>query len=172
MTSRRTTPENPSPDSSNSIWDDGEWVSWDYINQHLEGSIPDGGLVEDLIIIAKSYYDETGRHLSIYGEIGEHYAARRFGIDLHVNCCAQGSDGRLGDVFVEIKTISPLRDSRHVKVKKSGNFGALVIVKIDADFRIDAKMILRKKLSKSLGDYYLVSWGYHACDYNQARLRC
>ena len=52
------------------IWDEGEWISWDYINQQLEGPVPEGGLVEDMIALAKSYLEETGRHLTIYGELG------------------------------------------------------------------------------------------------------
>ena len=167
MGSRRTIMQKNTQNSSNSVWDDGEWISWDYINQHLGNSQTDGGLVEDLIIVAKNYHDETGRHLPIYGELGEHYAARRFCIELHDDRCSQGSDGRLGDVLVEIKTISPLRDTRHVRVKKSGNFGTLVIVKIDADFRIDAKMIHRGRLSKPAGDYYVISWGDYPCEYNK-----
>lgn len=140
------------------IWDEGEWISWDYIYQRMEGPVPEGGLVEDMIIVAKNYLDETGRHLPIYGELGEHYAARRFGIKLHCDPNAQGSDGRLGNALVEIKTISPLRDSRHVRVKKSGNFGYVVIVKIDADFRIDAKLIKRSTLGTPDGDYFNVCW--------------
>lgn len=149
------------------IWDDGEWISWDYINQQIDDRQPEGGLLEDLIIVAKEYFEDTGRHLPIYGEIGEYYAARRFGIDLHEDPKAQGSDGRLGNALVEIKTITPMRNSRHVRVKKSGNFGYLVIVKIDADFRIDAKMISRKRLAKPCGDFYSVGWDDHLSEHNQ-----
>jgi hypothetical protein len=149
---------------SDAIWDDGEWISWDYINQQLEEPVSSGGLVEDMIILAKNYWQETSRHLPIYGELGEHYAARRFGIELHCDPKAEGSDGRLGNALVEIKTTSPLRDSRHVKVKRSGNFGYLVIVKIDADFRIDAKLINRKRLGEPEGDYFTVCWHDHRCE--------
>ena len=151
----------------NAIWDDGEWVSWDYIDQQLHGPGPNGGLVEDLIVAAKDYLEETGRHLPIYGELGELYAAKRFGIELHENPKVQGSDGRHGNALVEIKTISPLRDSRHIKVKKSGNFGYLVIVKIDADFRIDAKLIKRRKLGKPEGKYFIVQWEDHHSDHEE-----
>ena len=68
---------------------------------------------------------------------------------------------------MEIKTISPLRDSRHIKVKKSGNFGYLVIVKIDADFRIDAKLIKRRKLGKPEGEYFIVQWEDHRSDHEE-----
>lgn len=143
------------------IWDDGEWISWDYINSQLEGPSPQGGLVEHMIILAKDYLDETQRHLPIYGQLGELYAARRFEIDLHQDPKAEGSDGCIGRALVEIKTISPLRDTRHVRVKASGNFGYLVIVKIDADFRIDAKLIKRSRLGKPENGFYIVSWEQH-----------
>ena len=152
----------------NAIWDDGEWVSWDYINQQLEGSQPEGGLLEDMIVVAKEYLEDTGRHLPIYGEIGEHYVARRFRIELHDDPKAQGSDGRLGNSLVEIKTISPMRDSRHVRVKAAGNFGYLAIVKIDADFRIDAKLISRKRLGQPPGEFFKVEWADHSCEHKHA----
>lgn len=167
MSNRCSMTGTPIEGSGDAVWDDGEWISWDYINQQLAGPVPEGGLVEDLIVVAKNYLEETGRHLPIYGELGEHYAARRFGIELHEARCAQGSDGRIGNTLVEIKTISPLRDSRHVKVKKTGNFGVLVIVKIDADFRVDAKMLRRRSLHKPQGDHYLVSWDDHPSDHNK-----
>lgn len=150
------------------IWDDGEWISWDYINQQIGGPQPEGGLLEDMIVVAKEYLEDMGRHLPIYGEIGEHYASRRFGIELHEDPKAEGSDGRLGNALVEIKTITPMRNSRHVRVKKSGNFGYLVIVKIDADFRIDAKLIRRKRLAQPRGDFYSVGWDDHQSEHNQA----
>jgi hypothetical protein len=149
---------------ADAIWDDGEWISWDYINQQLEEPSPNGGLVEDMIVVAKDYFEETQRHLPIYGQLGELYAARRFEIDLHEDPKAQGSDGRLGKALVEIKTISPLRDSRHVRVKASGNFGYLAVVKIDADFRIDAKLIKRSRLGKPDNGYFTVSWEQHCTE--------
>jgi hypothetical protein len=154
--------------SGDAIWDDGEWISWDYINQQINGPQPEGGLLEDMIVVAKEYLEDMGRHLPIYGEIGEYYAARRFGIELHEDPKTQGSDGRLGNALVEIKTITPMRSSRHVRVKKSGNFGYLVIVKIDVDFRIDAKLISRKRLVQLPGDYYYVGWNDHPSEKIQA----
>jgi hypothetical protein len=155
--------------ASDAIWDDGEWISWDYINQQINGPQPEGGLLEEMIVVAKEYFEEMGRHLPIYGEIGEYYAARRFGIKLHEDPKAEGSDGRLGNALVEIKTITPLRNSRYVRVKKNGNFGYLVIVKIDADFRIDAKLIGRKRLAQPCGEFYSVGWDDHPSERNQGK---
>ena len=152
------------------IWDDGEWISWDYIDAKLEDRAEVGELLEDLIILAKSYLDDTGRHLPIYGAIGEQYAARRFGIELHQDEHAEGSDGCIGSDYVEVKTISPMRGSRHVRVKKSGNFGLLAIVKIDQDFRIDAKLLKRSTLRKRDGEYFLVGWDDHKCEHMKAQL--
>ena len=97
----------PISNSSEGIWDDGEWIGWDYINGQLHGQ-DEGDLLERLIVNAKEYLEFTGRHLPIYGELGELYAARRFGIERHAPN-AQGSDGRMGDTFVEIKTITPAK---------------------------------------------------------------
>jgi hypothetical protein len=158
----------PIRDSGDGIWDDGEWISWDYINQQLDEQSPEGGLVEDMILVSQQYFQETGRHLPIYGELGEHYAARRFSIELHKDSKAQGSDGRIGNELVEIKTISPLRRSKHVSVKASGNFGYLAIVRIDSNFQIDAKLIKRKRLGKTKNGYFVVSWDMHPDESNQA----
>ena len=154
----------------NAIWDDGEWISWDYINDQLEDRAKVGDLLEDLIVLAKAYLDDTGRHLPIYGAIGEQYAARRFGIELHQDEHAEGSDGRIGNDYVEVKTISPMRGSRHIRVKKSGNFGLLAIVKIDTDFRIDAKLVKRANLGKAEGEHFVVGWDDHRCEHIKARL--
>jgi hypothetical protein len=161
---------NPVEGAGDAIWDDGEWISWDYINQQLAPDSPMGGTLEDMIVTAKNYLDEMGRHLPIYGEIGEYYAARRFGIDLHDDSKAQGSDGRLGPALVEVKTITPMRNTRDVRVKKSGNFGYLVIVKIDADFRIDAKLISRKRLAPPRGAFDEVGWADHPSEHHQIEL--
>lgn len=155
----------PVQGAGDAIWDDGEWISWAYINEQIDGPYPQGGLVEDLIVMGKTYYEDTLRQLPIYGALGEQYAARRFGIRLHEDPHLEGSDGRLGNLLVEIKTISPTRDSRRVRVKKSGNFNVLAIVKVDADFRIDAKLISRENLPIGKGKVYSVCWDDHPSEH-------
>ena len=112
----------------NAFWIDGEWLDWDSIidpeevrysrlaelerEAHLRLKYPNADLTlipyfQDLLTLAESYFQETGQHLNVYGDIGELFGAIMYGIKLHRNY-AQGSDGRLGDDFVEIKTISPL----------------------------------------------------------------
>ena len=104
--------------NDNAFYDDGEWITWTEINSHLErlefeARIPDieADLVpifQNLLSTAAEYYDLTGRHLQVYGDLGELYGAITHGIKLHRNY-AQGSDGRLGDHFVEVKTITPIK---------------------------------------------------------------
>lgn len=139
------------------VWDDGEWISWDYLNGQIYEA-DEAAILERMIGMAREYLALTGRHLPIYGEIGELYAARRFGIERHKEY-AQGSDGRIGDTFVEIKTLTPMKESDQVLVKRAGNFGAVVLVKIGRDFKLDAKLIPRSALRKGEGKYFKVSWG-------------
>ncbi|MAS95060.1 MAG: hypothetical protein CMO55_17835 [Verrucomicrobiales bacterium] len=59
---------------------------------------------------------------------------------------------------MEIKTISPSKKKEEVRVKRAGNFGAVIVVKFDSDFRVDAKMILRKSLPKGEGKWIRIRW--------------
>ena len=96
------------------IYDDGEWISWDYIHQHLherelQEEFPKADLqliqvFEALVEAAAHYKALTGRYLQVWGELGELYAELKYGIKRH-RVHAPGSDGRLGNDFVEIKTI-------------------------------------------------------------------
>jgi len=157
----------PINDSSEAIWDDGEWISWDYINQQLHEQelreiFPNAdpvvvGIFEDLVSAAQEYVDITGRYLQIWGELGELYAEIVYGIKRH-QPGAQGSDGRLGNDWVEIKTISPEKKSTMVQVKRAGNFNKLLIVKVSEDFDFQAKLIDRKDLKKGSGKYARISW--------------
>ena len=149
------------------IYDDGEWISWDWINgqlyqQELQKEYPQvepelAMLFEDLVENAKSYYHLTGRYLQIWGELGELYAEIKYGIKRH-KPHTQSSDGRLGKDFVEVKTISPEKDGGKVQVKRAGNFNKLLVIKINQDFEFEERFIDRKKLSKGTGVYAKVSW--------------
>jgi hypothetical protein len=188
-------------DPGDGIWDDGEWISWAYINAQVddakkskvanqthkkvnpnadsritkieakaadstapvrpESCTPDSDkldkLLEHLIIAAKQYLEGCDRHLPIYGELGELYAERRYGVKRHKPNC-QGSDGRIGDTHVEIKTITPMKGNDVVTVKRAGNFGKLIVVKISADFKFAAKIVSRSKLPKGSGKYIRLPW--------------
>jgi len=51
------------------VWDDGEWVSWDYLNGQIYEA-DEAEILERMIVMAKEYLALTGRHLPIYGEVG------------------------------------------------------------------------------------------------------
>lgn len=154
----------------NGIWEDGEWVSWDFSDCDADDewdpyeetythdpSIPATTLqlwelIGVIIELAKTYFRVTGRHLPVYGELGELYGEAKFGIKRH-NPNTPGSDGKLGNDFVEIKTISPHKSTNTVSAKRSGNFNKLLVVKITPEFKIRSKMFLRKNLGKGSGKY-------------------
>ncbi len=160
----------PINDSVDGVWDDGEWISWDYINSQLDDFEDDlatpiqKSSYDEMLIRSKSYFAEKREHLPIYGEIGELYIESRFGLVRHAPN-TQGSDGKIGDFLVEVKTISPMRSTRQVRVKRAGDFGVLAIVKIDVDFRIDAKLIQRSRFPKGKSRYMTVSWNKYSSDH-------
>lgn len=150
-----------------SLWDDGEWVSWDDINQQIQyhewrARYPNANLslipiFEQLIEVAEHHFRITGRHLQVYGDIGELYGAITHGIRLHRNY-AQGSDGRIGNDFIEVKTITPFNKNDRVAINLSGNFNKLLVVKINEDFEISGRLINRADLPKSKGKNLVLRW--------------
>lgn len=152
----------------NAIYDDGEWVTWTEITSHLarqelEAQYPNAEIelipvFEDLLSTAEHYHLLTGRHLQVYGDIGELYGAITYGITLHRNY-AQGSDGKLGNDFVEVKTITPFKSNDVVSLNLKRNFSKVLIVKISRDFEVSGKLLDRKALPKVRGDKLKLSWG-------------
>ena len=153
--------------SSEGIWDDGEWISWDYINEHIHAeerqkAFPSAepeliDLFDRLVEVASEYKIKTGRYLPLFGELGELYAEITYGIKRH-RPHAPGSDGKLGNDFVEVKTISPDKGRQKVHVKRAGNFSKLVVVRISSDFDFEARMIPRSALMKGAGRRASISW--------------
>lgn len=151
----------------NALYDDGEWITWTEINSHLarlefEARYPKFNfdlvpIFQDLLAVAQSYHSLTGSHLQVYGDLGELYGAITHGIKLHRNY-AQGSDGRLGDDFVEVKTITPFKRNNTVTLNLKGNFSKVLIVKIDSEFEISGKLIDRKELPKAKGNFLSLDW--------------
>ncbi len=149
------------------VWDDGEWISWDSINYHvyrqeLREQFPDGDLAvievfEQIVEAAQQYRRVTGRYLPVFGELGEIFAELTLGLERH-RPNAQGSDGRIGNDHVEVKTISPENKHEKVVVKRKGNFSKLLIVKIDEDFNFEARIIDRKDMAKGSGPVATVYW--------------
>ena len=152
---------------SDAVWDDGEWISWEWINQQLykqelkercpEASIELTQIFEELVDIAADYKHIRGRYLPVFGELGELFAEITFGIERH-KPGTQGSDGRLGNDFIEVKTITPEKKSAKVMVKRKGNFNKLLVVKISEEFEFEARILDRKNMSKGSGKLATVSW--------------
>jgi hypothetical protein len=152
---------------SDVMWDDGEWISWDWINQQihkqdLQSEYPEAtpelvDVFEGLVGIASEYKAITGNYLQVWGEMGELYAEIKFGVKRHPPN-TQGSDGKLGNDYVEVKTISPEKSEHRVQVKRSGNFNKLLVVKISENFEFDARMVPRSALGKGQGKVAEYSW--------------
>ena len=153
--------------SPDGIWDDGEWISWDWINsqledQELQRQFPEANvevvrLFHELIDLAREYFDITGRYLQIWGELGELYGEIEYGLKRHAPGTA-GSDGRLGNDWVEVKTISPEKTKDSVQVKRAGNFNKLLVVRITENFEFESKLVDRKTLGKGKGKHVRLSW--------------
>lgn len=114
-------------------------------------------IFESLVESAMSYYSLTGRYLQIWGELGELYAEIQYGIKRH-KPHTRGSDGKLGNDYIEIKTISPEKAGEIVQVKRAGNFNKLLVVKITEGFEFEGRFIERKHISKGDGKHARVSW--------------
>ena len=114
-------------------------------------------IFESLVENAMSYRALTGRYLQIWGELGELYAETKYGVKRH-KPKTPGSDGKLGNDYVEVKTISPEKNSAEVQVKRAGNFNKLLVVKISEDFQFESRMLDRKKMSKGEGTHAKVAW--------------
>ena len=163
----------------NAFWADGEWISWEEFGEEvvehgghlaelereaaMRWRFPNADIslvpfFQDLLDLARDYHEWTGRHLQVYGDIGELFGAVVHGIRLHRNF-AQGSDGRLGNDFVEIKTITPFNTYDRVSVRLDRHFNKLLVVKVDASFRVEGRLVAREDLKKIKGTSLTVTWG-------------
>jgi hypothetical protein len=152
---------------SDRVWDDGEWISCDWINgplqaQELRLELPlaETRVVEvfhSLLDCATEYDSETGNYLQIWGELGELYAEIQYGLKRH-RAYAEGSNGKLGNDFIEVKTISPQKRGGHVHVKRAGNFSKPLVVKIDENFEFQSRLIDRKALGKGADKLVKFTW--------------
>jgi hypothetical protein len=114
-------------------------------------------IFERLVETAASYRDLTGRYLQIWGELGELYAEISYGIRRH-KPHTPGSDGRIGNDYIEVKTISPEKSTTEVQVKRAGNFNKLLVVRISDDFQFESRMLDRKRIPKGEGTHAKVEW--------------
>ncbi|MBF9044012.1 hypothetical protein HKCCE4037_11780 [Rhodobacterales bacterium HKCCE4037] len=191
---------------------DGEWLSWEafgafnpdelqpaYLPQleweaRVRLDFPHAELSDIRQFIrlrnaASEYFCTTGRCLNVFGALGELYGSVVWGIRLNRKPNAQGSDGRLGDDHVEIKTIGPLSKSDRVQVKLSGNFNKLLVVKIvwdaeemervaggawwdlvnemEPEMNITSRMVTRHDLTRAKSGNAGLAWS-RACRIGQA----
>jgi len=105
-----------------------------------------------LVECASRHFENTGRYLQVWGELGEIYAEIKFGLRRHGTHKA-GSDGTISGRLVEVKTISPEKSSDRVVVKRQGDFEQLLIVRIDQDFQFQGKLFERSELNGHSGKY-------------------
>ena len=150
------------------IWTTGEWTTAQSDAQlPLPFEDPPGTTTpgcahrrayEDLLATARRYFAATGRNLNVFGEIGELYGVIHFGLRLN-RPHAKGSDGRLGDAHVEVKTISPFKEKARVRVRLADrNFSKLLVVRVTEDFTVAGRMIDRKALPRAKGTWIEIGW--------------
>jgi hypothetical protein len=161
-------------DSGDGIWDDGEWISWAWINTQIEpsefGLLDDADVEEDdedetpepsvellfRILAAKNHYENTLNEISRdWGPIGEAYLAECFNVKL-CSRHTEGHDGRLGDDLIEIKTITPHKRRAFVTVKRGGNFSVLAVVRVTSDITFAVRFVRRDQLPRGNGGKRIV----------------
>jgi hypothetical protein len=109
-------------------------------------------IFHDLIDCAARHFENTGRYLQVWGELGEIYAEIQFGLCRHGTHRA-GSDGMIAGKLVEVKTISPEKGNDYVLVKSQGDFEQLLIVRIDQNFEFQGKLFDRSELAGGAGKF-------------------
>lgn len=166
----------PIHDSSDGIYDDGEWISWEWINAQLEEETHPDDIHEEiyerqgaprileltevfleLVDTARRYKNLTGRYLEIWGELGEMYAEIRHGLVRHPKH-HPGSDGTISGALVEVKTISPEKKNDRVMVKRAGDFEKLLIVRVSEDFWFTSKLLDRSALKEGAKPLIKARW--------------
>lgn len=166
-------------DAGDGVWDDGEWISWAYINSRLTEQENGAGLDREIeylddkvdrepspelmfrILGAQQHHEHTLDVISPdWGAIGEAYANEKFGVKLCRQKNAAGHDERLDNELVEIKTITPHKKRPYVRVKRAGNFSMLLAVMITPDCKVEARFLPRSELPTARDDdeYAYVDW--------------
>jgi hypothetical protein len=107
-------------------------------------------IFEDLVECAQRHFDNTGRYLQVWGELGEIFAEIHFGLCRHGTHQA-GSDGTIHGKRIEVKTISPEKSNNRVSVKRQGDFEQLLIIRINEEFQFEGRIFDRSELSGETG---------------------
>jgi hypothetical protein len=68
------------------------------------------------------------------------------------------SDCRLGNDFVEVKTITPFKNCDEVEVNLERHFSKLLITKINEEFEIAHRLIDRRLISKKSKKRQRAKW--------------
>jgi hypothetical protein len=154
-------------DHTNSFWEDGEWIRWDSLIEHPDAQEPDAEVLsvdpklmdvfERFVEVATLYKNLTGNYLQVWGELGELFAALAFEIRMH-RPMTRGSDGTIGNDFIEVKTISPEKSNDSVQVKRTGNFNKLAVVKISKNFKFEARLVDRRSLRAIGQKHATIAW--------------
>lgn len=87
-------------------------------NAHLSLAL----VFDDPISTAEHYHRLSGRSLQVYGNIGELYSCKTYGLNLDRNY-AQGSDGRICNGLVQVKIITPFKSKDRVNLNLARSFG-------------------------------------------------
>ena len=95
---------------------------------------------------ARRFHRDTGRYLTIYGDIGEVFACAVLGMKLN-RACAKGSDGRVGNDHVEVKTLSPRSATLCATVRKDRHFTQVLLVRVTPQHKVSARLIDRGRLT-------------------------
>ncbi len=153
--------------TSQPAWTSSQWLNWGDINDpahavQIRNHFPDANptyiaALQALLQTASSFNVATKRHHQIYGDIGELYGAIVHGIALH-RFNAQGSDGRFGDDFVEIKTISPFKKRKLVNLRMDRHFSKILVVQVMQDFSVQGMMVSRSVLPKPDLPKMILEW--------------
>ncbi|HWA25978.1 MAG TPA: hypothetical protein VG734_09970 [Lacunisphaera sp.] len=148
--------------------DDGEWISWAYLNPLIQEQLEE----PEKFVLCEDLKFEPGVEVSLllveairegplsplWGPLGEAYAAERLGLKLS-RTHAQGHDGHWGNELVEVKTITREKRNPMVRVKTRGNFSVLMVVRVTDNYEPMIRSISRKELSAPPGaEYYWVDW--------------
>ncbi|MBL4813046.1 MAG: hypothetical protein JKX69_12000 [Rhodobacteraceae bacterium] len=129
----------PELDCNAAFQDDGGWVSWQQLGRKAAPQATldqypkaDPALVahfEHLLMMAKAYHQQTGRHLQIYNDIGQLYGAIAYGIKLGAS-----DDTRIVRTFGPDKRPQPVSDAALPGTAR------VLTVRIDAQFNVTSQM--------------------------------
>ena len=106
---------------------------------------------------ARDFHRERDEYLTIYGDLGEVFAMLVLGM-VPNRRHAKGSDGRVGNDQVEVKTITPQSKSQAVGVRQDRAFNKLFVVRVTQQHRVSGRLLDRSMLKFGRNGIAQVSW--------------